>query len=922
MNQKPEAHQLSVYYANARSLRNKLPELEILLCSSEYDLVAFSETWLDDSVPNALLSFGFYTVVRKDRECRIGGGVALLIRRGLVYEQVDVPQCFAGVEALVVDFQFGIAKLRVAVTYRAPNVSADISSLHCTFLDFVYSVNYPVLQLGDFNLVIDWKHLYAPGGGAAAEFAAKVIELSLFQLVESPTRGPNILDLVLVNDPLPVLSCCTNVPFSTSDHESVVLCLAFQREKLPIGSSHNFSKANYTEMNIFLANLDWHSVVVACRDTEEACNTITAIIRDAIDLFVPRFKGPRFVVPLSIRQLRNRRMKLHRQLKCGDESVRHQFQIAKNQYKRAAKSWQYNKEQYILNSGNSNALYKYVKSRRRYCEPIAPLRDSDGIVQLSDADKCDVLAKYYSSMFSQDNLLQYAMPLASVNKLSVIVTDPVDTYRILREMPAKTSMGPDGIPSCVLKNCSVSLALPLSMLYNLSFSSGTVPSVWKHAHIVPIYKKGVRSEPSNYRPVSLVSNIGKGPEELVCKSVLSHCVQNKLLCDEQFGFLPGRSAIGQLIDCFDIVTKALDEDLCVDIVYLDLTKAFDSISIRKLLLKLESLGISGKLLQWLHSYLTVRTQAVKIGDNLSATAPVLSGVPQGTKLGPLLFLLYLEDIVPAIPVSVLIRIFADDIKLLYVFKRNAPPIELQSALISCASLLTDLDLSLQPTKCQVFHLGRDNPHYQYSLNNKVVPSVEFVSDLGVLFDKELKFSHNCTRIARKASTVANMILRVFSSTDSKLLIRAFKTYVRPILEYGCEVANPYLVRDIETLERVQRDYTRRVAQRTRLQYVDYADRIRQLELPYLSERRTDACLKMYYKILNGVTHSCHEILPLDHNPRDLRRHNTRNILIEKSHLQLRKQFFPCRYRNTWNGLTEKVANAPSLASMKCHLDKL
>ncbi len=151
--------------------------------------------------------------------------------------------------------------------------------------------------------------------------------------------------------------------------------------------------------------------------------------------------------------------------------------------------------------------------------------------------------------------------------------------------------------------------------------------------------------------------------------------------------MPGRSTTGQLIDSFDIVTKALDDGFCVDIVYLDLSKAFDTISVRKFLLKLDSLGISGHLLCWLRSYLTERMQAVKIG--LSASRPVLSGVPQGTKLGPLLFLLYIEGIVAVIPCTIYIRIFADDIKLIYIFKKTVNPMLMQSAIVDCVSWLVD-----------------------------------------------------------------------------------------------------------------------------------------------------------------------------------------------------------------------------------------
>ncbi len=824
----------------------------------------------------------------------------------------------ADIEAVVADLKLRDTMLCLAICYHAPNVTPAISMQHCEFLEFMHHVQYPTLQLGDFNLVVDWTHFYAPGG-AAADFLAKIIDLSLLQLVSSPTHGRNILDLALTNDPLPFLSCSTAAPFSTSDHDSLVLCLAFCQERPLAAKCYNFDKADYNAMNIFFANLDWNSMLLNCRDVNVVCQTISDFIRYAISMFVPIRKGPKFNVPLHIRQLRNEHLRLHHVLRNGNNAVLLEFRAARNRYKSAVSNWLCFREHRLLTLGNPNALYKYAKSRKNYCEAVAPLRDALGTLCSANADKCNILATYYSLVFSQDNLLQYALPLATANRLVTVELTPVTVYNILLKMPSKVSMGPDLIPPCVLKQCAVSLALPLCILYNASLSSGTVPSTWKHAHVVPIFKKGERAEPANYRPVSLISAIDKGLEDPVYHAILSHCLQEKLISREQFGFLPGRSTTGQLIDTFDIVTKALDDGFCVDIVYLDLSKAFDSISVRKLLLKLESLGISGQLLSWLKSYLTERTQAVKIGECLSASHPVLSGVPQGTKLGPLLFLLYIEGIVAAIPCPIYIRIYADDIKLIYVFKKSQIPILMQSAIVNCVSWLVDRDLVLQPAKCQAFHLGFGNPSHQYMVSGQPVPPVDFVCDLGVLFDKELKFSQHSSVLASKASTVANMILRVFTSRDSKLLMRAFKTYVRPILEYACELVNPHLVRDVEALERVQRNYTRRVAVRAGIEYTDYLDRLSRLEMPLLSTRRNKACLLMYYKLLNGLNHVCHDMLPLDSNPRELRRHNSRNVALENCNRVCRKNFFSCRYRSAWNALPEDIVAAPSLFTAKHRL---
>ncbi len=250
-----------------------------------------------------------------------------------------------------------------------------------------------------------------------------------------------------------------------------------------------------------------------------------------------------------IRQLHNEHVRPHRELKNRNNAVMHDFRANRNRYKIAVSNWQCYREQRVLTSGNPNALYKYAKSRKNYCEAVAPLRDANGILCSDNTDKCNIFAAYYNSVFSQDNRLQYALPLATDKRLVAVELTPVDVYNILHRMPPKLSMGPDSILPCVLKSCAVSLAFSVCILYNASLSFGMVPSAWKHVHVMPIFKKGERAEPGNYRQF-LVD--GLGLEDPIYNAILTNCLQEKLISSEQFGFMPGRSTSGQLIDCFDI----------------------------------------------------------------------------------------------------------------------------------------------------------------------------------------------------------------------------------------------------------------------------------------------------------------------------------------------------------------------------------
>src|SRR3989441_3177813 len=367
------------------------------------------------------------------------------------------------------------------------------------------------------------------------------------------------------------------------------------------------------------------------------------------------------------------------------------------------------------------SFYAYIRNNSQTKVKVGPLRGTEGEIVSDNLEMAKILNEFFSSTFTKENLSNLPEPSKrAMNgrnlELNDISIDEKKVRRTLDKLQDNKAAGVDGINSTFLKKSIDGMVIPLVKIFQESLQTGQVPKDWRVANVTALFKKGSKKELGNYRPVSLTSQIGKMSERILKDDLVKYLESNSLLYDSQHRFRKNKSCLTNLLEFLQVVTEGLDEGEPIDVIYLDFSKAFDKVPHKRLMLKLKAMGIGGRVSKWIESWLGNRRQRVVLNGECSEWEEVTSGVPQGSVLGPILFLLFINDLDEGI-INRILK-FADDTKVIGRVGTQDQIMELRQDIEKLIDWSMDWQMMFNVEKCKVMHLGNKNLKASYEMSGK------------------------------------------------------------------------------------------------------------------------------------------------------------------------------------------------------------
>ena len=820
----PNISNLSIYYQNARSIKSKVNEVYYNLSDSEFDIVCITESWLDSSVDDNEFMPPNFDVFRTDRDFvhtgrRRGGGVILAVNRTYAATNVDLSACNLNyfIDIVGCKLNLGSNMLYIIVIYIPPDVTVPDFESFFEYLENLI-LNYPnILLIGDFNS--------ASFSSGVRDSKSDIIRnmmsfLDLRQHNAVYNCDGRLLDLAFSNldecaierDTCPIVredlyhpALSVNITFKNSQNNKFsTYCTS--------AKTYNFKKANFHALYLDLLKLDW-STLFECTDVNTACDLFYEKLYTVFDKHVPLVRCRKLSYPSwyssELREQIKVKQKFFKMYKCQKtlETKKQFFALrrsVKMLIKRDFRNYVINAEKALLTTPKH--FWSYVKEKKGHSTVPNKIYFDTKFAD-NPKDIVNNFAKLFSSNFSNT-----AVPLDFNNTFSCgsvyvkVNINEVSILKAIKKLKDSRVSGVDQVPSFLIKDCSAVFLEPLLHLFNLISNTACFPTLWKTAKIVPIFKSGDRAHGKNYRPISLLCNFSKLFESVLHSQIYFQI--KSLLGNSQHGFTKGRSTLTNLTCMSQDIAQTLDRRSQLDVVYADLTKAFDRVNHQLLVNKLSTFGFSNKLTDLFESYLMDRRNHVVINGYMSDCYITLSGVPQGSTLGPLLFSMYIKDITECLYHSKIL-IYADDVKLYRQINNDADCLLLQDDVNNLIRSFIRHDLVPNKNKCKIVSFTHRQLIYEfdYHVDNHILEKCDTIKDLGVIYDSKFSFKEHIDYIVLSARKMLGFILRnckEFSNTGS--LKTLYHALVRSKLEYCSLAWHPYYNSQVLYLESVQRKF--------------------------------------------------------------------------------------------------------------------
>ena len=532
--------------------------------------------------------------------------------------------------------------------------------------------------MGDFNYrFLHWPpDLYCDNLSNVAKLFCDCLDDNfLVQHITTPTRGDAILDLIITDEPNMVSDIEDIGKLGNSDHNAILWSTHISTEILRNSRQvYDYSKANISAIRSELQVVDW-SHLFSNLSVEDCWRVFKGKLQDLEAQYVPKknvSSGNRKPIWMTYKAMKavKRRHKIYRKYKDPEHpACKKADRKASMATKQSKRHFESKLAQKIKTDKKS--FFAYVRSKTKAKVKVGPLKDTQGHDTSDSSHMVEILNDQFSSVFTQEDFSNIPVPTNifqgnAHDKLTSIEIKLEDVHKRLSALREDKSAGADDMSPRLLKYISNEIAHPLTVIFNLSLQEGIVPLDWRTANVTPIYKKGTKSLAENYRPVSLTSHLSKVLEALLRDEMVKHLDKHDLIRDSQHGFRSGRSCTTNLLAFLDEVTEVIDSGGGLDAIFLDFAKAFDKVPHGRLLAKLRAHGFDGQVVAWIEAWLKDRKQRVCVDGSLSGWHTVLSGVPQGSVLGPLLFLIFINDL--DLNIFSTVFKFADDTKIISTIK--------------------------------------------------------------------------------------------------------------------------------------------------------------------------------------------------------------------------------------------------------------
>ena len=901
-------------------------------------ILCITETHLNSTITDPEINLHGFRVFRKDRNTgKKFGGSCIFVHNTLsaqLLEEFDAPDS-VGVLVKLDNFSF-----KLLCVYRSQNLPENEQQVLLEEISKTGKNNSTELKLfGDLNLPdVNWdtmtvnccqnstNHFFA----LQREYLDTFTNLGLSPCVQTGTItrrrvvGNSLqesqLNQVLTSIPDSVLSVDTVSSLGKSDHLGILLCLKATNSFEFIKSvSENWPKFSEEQILQEGANIDWTF------SEELDSNLMWMELESKLKLIsnkVPKknIKCTRngeilSKKPWDCSMLERKRKEKDQAWKLFDD-----FPNSTNLNLALHKQGEYESkelqqiialENKILGNFKTNpkVVYKYLNSKRKIKESVSTLKDKKNNIIKDPRQAATLLAEFFSSTFVQKPHvpLEEECYKSSTDYISDLHITFEMVQSVLKNQDKNKSMGPDNIHPKVLAALSENenFVEAVQKLFIKCFSSGEIPKIWKTANVMALHKKGSKTDCSNYRPISLTCILCKIYEKIIRSHILKHVADK--ISGKQHGFLIGRSCLSNLLEFMDSVTDILASGEDLDIFYFDFQKAFDTVPHNRLRIKLESFGICGKTLNVITDFLSNRSFRVLVGNEKSAHFPVSSGVPQGSVLGPLLFLLYINDLPDNI--SNYVSLFADDLKM---YGKSSSQILNQNDINQLVKWQNRwlLTFNTKDKKCKVMHLGKNNQCHSYFLDGNLLPTVDSEKDLGITVNKTVDWKEHVSNIIKKAKSVTAWVSRSIISRSPEIMTKIYKSLVRPQLEYCVQLWSPLpshgnwgLILEIED---VQRSFTRMI---DGVGLLSYENRLKALNLTTLLERRARGDLIETFKIQSGL---------VDYGKNLFKTSTYGNKLVSRPGDQhkFKHSFLSRRVIQYWNKLPNDIKSAKTVESFK------